>query len=338
MAGEAWGGSGGPGGGGPGGGGPGGLGAGGPGGLGAGRQPVAHADALAVALEAAAIAAAHIRAGLGTVTAREADTKSGPSDLVTIVDRAVESEVVALLQRRTPGVPVLGEEGGLHGTEGSPGTDRDRRQLWVLDPLDGTANFAHGIALSCFCLALLEDGCPVVGVIADPYRAETFSAVAGAGAWLEVAGARRRLQLSAGSSDSGRPVPDRDRPALDRDGPAPDRDGPALASAMTLLEVGGGWDFAHFHRVWAGLSAAGSSVRVLGSAGLALAYVAAGRATTLAFGRMQPWDIAAGLLLIEEAGGHVSGWDGPVDIMAGSPLLAAAAPEALAALRTLIRA
>lgn len=309
------------------------------------------AEALAVAREAAALAVPHMRDALGTIRADEAETKSGPADLVTIVDRTVEAEVVRLLQARTPSIPVLGEEGGRSGPVGAG-------LLWVLDPLDGTNNFAHGIPLHCFCLALLEDGRPVVGVIADPQRGELFSAVRGEGAWLETgAGARLesggepvRLELGAPGGSTG---------AGGVDGAAAAAGAPTataapaaadaltaaaavgtaespLASGLTLLEVGGGWPFAHFHQVWSGLAAAGSAVRVLGSAGLSLAWLAAGRATTLAFGRMQPWDIGAGLLLVEEAGGVVTGWDGDADVMSGSPLLAATNEARLAALRGLV--
>lgn len=286
-----------------------------------GKQMNLH-DALDVARAAAAVAVPHIRDGLGTIRAGEAEAKSGPADLVTAVDRAVEAAVIDVLRERTPGVPVLGEEGGRTGPASS-------RLLWVLDPLDGTNNFAHGVPLNCFCLALLEDGRPVVGIVADPHRGELFTAVRGDGAWLEAGGTRRCLRL-----EDRRPT----TAASDAEPPGTvAADASPLAGGLTLLEVGGGWPFAHFHHVWAGLAAAGSAVRVLGSAGLSLAWLAAGRATALAFGRMQPWDIGAGVLLIEEAGGHVTGWDGPADVLAGSPLLAAPTADALAWLRRRVR-
>lgn len=292
-------------------------------------------EALDVARAAAVIAVPLIRDGLGTIRAGEAEAKSGPADLVTAVDRAVETAVVALLRERTPGVPVLGEEGGRTGPAAS-------RLLWVLDPLDGTNNFAHGVPLNCFCLALLDDGRPVAGIVADPHRGELFTAVRGGGAWLESGGAwlesggaRRRLHIEGrGPTMTENPEAPTAAPEA---GSATHTELSPLAGGLTLLEVGGGWPFAHFHRVWASLAKGGSAVRVLGSAGLSLAWLAAGRATALAFGRMQPWDIGAGVLLIEEAGGHVTGWDGPADVLAGSPLLAAPTAASLAWLRSRVR-
>lgn len=322
-------------------------------------------------MAAVAVATPQIRDALGTIRAGDIEAKSGPADLVTIVDRAVENAVIALLRKRMPSVPVLGEEGGRVGpvadapeagtgaeagvragarvragagdAVGAPfgaasGSVAASRLLWVVDPLDGTNNFAHGVPLSCFCLALLDHGAPVVGVIADPHRGETFWAVRGGGAWQDANGQRRRLVVAGGRSESGEAAPAEvpGQPATSPRAATASSSVSPLAGGLTLLEVGGGWDYAHFHRVWAGLAGAGSAVRVLGSAGLSLAWVAAGRATALAFGRMQPWDIAAGLLLLEESGATVSGWGRPPVVLEGSPLVAAATVEGHRALQRLV--
>ncbi|MFJ8108965.1 inositol monophosphatase family protein [Streptomyces sp. NPDC096132] len=241
-------------------------GTGGDAGAGAGAESAPVLDlgrALGVVTELAAWAAEVIRRGGGpTVDVRE---KAGPADIVTATDMAVESHVREVLGRAFPGHGIVGEEYG--ETEGDPDAPH-----WVIDPVDGTTNFAHGLGWCSFSLGLAApDGTPLLGVVADPWRGETFTAVRGGGARL-----------------NGTPV---------------------RASGHTTLT---GHVFltewaAHAH--WPGMDALLAeladrhcTVRVMGSTALSLVQVAAGRATAAAIGEFHPVDGLPALLIAREAG------------------------------------
>jgi len=202
--------------------------------------------------------------------------KKGAIDLVTETDREIERDFRDLIARRFPDHAVLGEEF-------SDAAERDRvpEFCWVFDPIDGTTNFAHGLPIFCSSLALEIEGRAVVAAIYDPNRRELFTAERGRGAWLNGA----PLQVSSCAT------------LID-----------ALLCTGFPYNVQQKSDelvglFAHF----LGLSRA---VRRLGSAAIDLCYVAAGRLDGFWEMHLGPWDIAAGALIVEEAGGQVTATDG----------------------------
>jgi myo-inositol-1(or 4)-monophosphatase len=191
---------------------------------------------------------------------------------VTEVDLAVEREFRALIADRFPHHVVLGEEF-------SAASERDAlpEYCWVFDPVDGTTNFAHGLPIFCSSLALEIGGVPSVAAIYDPTRRELFTAERGHGAWLN--GEPLRVSSSATLIDSllctGFPY------NVQKD---PDR----------LVGL-----FSHFLTL-------SRAVRRLGSAAIDLAYVAAGRLDGFWEHALHPWDVAAGALIVTEAGGTVT--------------------------------
>lgn len=227
---------------------------------------------LQVAVEAARAAGDLIRRALGRIDGY--DTKSGPSDLVTEVDRASEDLIRRRLREAFPDIPVVGEEWAF-------GRDLDEElrrgpELWLVDPLDGTANFVHGLAASAVSIALVRDGEPVVGVVYDPYRDELFTARAGEGAWL----GERRLRV-----------------------------GPCGRLADAMLATGFPSQSPYRQAAVDGVRALVPAIRNLrnfGSAATHLAYVAAGRLSGFWEVNLSPWDMAAGALLVREAGGRVT--------------------------------
>ena len=198
--------------------------------------------------------------------------KKGAIDLVTQIDRDVERMFRALVADRFPDHAVLAEEFEARGDR-----QNDAEYCWVFDPVDGTTNYAHGLPIFCCACSLEQRGQPIVAAIYDPSRRELFTAERGAGAWLN--GAPMRVSSAGTLIDSllctGFPYTVQDE-------------------GEYLLGL-----FADFIR-------RARAVRRLGSAAIDLAYVAAGRFDGFWEVRLNPWDISAGALLIEEAGGHVS--------------------------------
>ena len=241
-------------------------------------SPMAEADAFReVAVAAARAAGALLRAHRGA--ARSVRAKSSPINLVTEVDREAEALVVDAIRARFPGHAILGEEGGAQGSS----THR-----WIIDPLDGTTNFVHGLPLFSVSIGLEIAGRMAVGVVYDPSLDECFVAERGAGAFLD----GRRLavsettELGASLLATGFPYDVRD------------------TSDNNLAE-------------YAAFTRQNRSVRELGSAAITLAAVAAGRLDGYWELVLGPWDVAAGLLLVEEAGGRVTDLrGGPLDLAA----------------------
>ncbi|GGN05894.1 inositol monophosphatase [Thermus composti] len=198
-------------------------------------------------------------------------TKSGPNDLVTQADKEAEEAIRDFLLARFPEAGFFGEEGGSHGS---------KEMRFIVDPLDGTVNYAHGFPFYGVSLALEVAGRIEVGVIMDTARNETFYALRGGGAYLD-----------------GRPIRVTERTEL-------------LGS---LLATGFPYDVAKDPENLTYFSRAlrrGLLVRRPGAAALDLAYVAAGRLEGFWEVKLNPWDVAAGWLLVEEAGGRVTGLKG----------------------------
>ena len=194
----------------------------------------------------------------------------GPSDYVSQADRKAEEIVMNELSRARPTYGFLGEETGE-----SKGTDGQHR--WIVDPLDGTTNFLHGIPLFAVSIALERNGEVVAGVIYNPVTDELYTADRGQGAFLN----DRRIRV-AGRRDLADCVIGTGVPHLGRDGHEP-----------YLKELG---------RVMGSVA----GIRRLGSLALDLAYVAAGRQDGFWENIVSPWDIAAGIVIVREAGGFVS--------------------------------
>ncbi|MGO9558585.1 MAG: inositol monophosphatase family protein [Acidimicrobiales bacterium] len=214
-------------------------------------------------------------------------SKSTRTDLVTEADRASEQMIVARLRAERPDDAVLGEEGGSH--VGSSGL------TWVVDPLDGTINFVYGFPAFCVSIACQAGEERLVGAVFDPLRDETFCAVAGRGATLNGA----PLRISAG---------------------------PALSEA--LVATGFGYD-AERRRAQARLLQEVlpevRDIRRAGAAALDLCWLAAGRVDACYEAGLEPWDLAAGALVVTEAGGRVDVLGGLIPgastVVAGPPLL-----------------
>jgi myo-inositol-1(or 4)-monophosphatase len=239
-----------------------------------------------VAVAAARQAGAFLRSRFGA--RHQASHKSGPTDLVTEMDRGAEALILTAIRARFPGHAVLAEESGAY-----PGSEPYR---WIVDPLDGTTNYAHGLPIYGVSIALEHDGVLAVGVVYDPSREECFVAERGRGATLDgatlhVSGTPRLAESLLGTSYPN------DIRGAPRDN---------LAEHAALM-----------YRC--------RSVRSIGSAVLGLAAVAAGRLDGYWEQRLGAWDIAAGALLIREAGGTVTAVSGgPLEL--GAPSIAAANP------------
>lgn len=209
--------------------------------------------------------------------------KKGRIDLVTAADLAVERAFRDLISGRFPDHGVLGEEAAA-GEQ-----PVDSRYRWIIDPVDGTTNFAHGLAFFCVSIALEIDGRIEIGVVFDPIADELFTAERGLGARLN--GVPLHVSRSTEIVDA-------------------------------VLCTGFPYTIREERRrqlhVFAAFLEEARAVRRLGSAALDLCYVACGRLDGYWEEKIQPWDIAAGSLIVQEAGGAVSGLEGePFDAFAG---------------------
>jgi myo-inositol-1(or 4)-monophosphatase len=221
-------------------------------------------------LEVAAAAARAAAELLRGARVEEVRGKTNPRDLVTEWDLRSEEVIRRVLEERAPGIPVLGEEGGQSGT--------GQGARWLVDPIDGTVNFAHGLPIWSISIAL-EDGSGIrLGVVTAPALGWWFEAIAGGGA-RDGTGAPLRVSAT---------------PRLDQ----------------SLLTTGFPYDLAT-HPInnfaeWEHLQRVAGACRRLGSAALDLCMVARGWFDGYWERRLQPWDVAAGALIAREAGGTVT--------------------------------
>ena len=213
----------------------------------------------------------------------------GVIDLVTEVDRQSEEYLLGEIKRLFPGHQIISEEAGL-----VPGRGGDE---WLVDPLDGTVNYAHGIPVFSVSIAYLRDGEVKLGVVYDPLRDELFAAERGRGAWLN----GRTLHVSAAT--------DLQRSLLVTGFPYD-----AWSNPNNNLD--------HF----AAFSKLSQGVRRLGSAAIDLCYVAAGRFDGYWELSLHPWDLAAGSLIAGEAGATVTNLHGGADFLSPPCSLVACAP------------
>jgi len=207
-------------------------------------------------------------------------SKKGPADFVSAADRRAEQTLIEELRKARPDWRFLVEESG--ELEGDP--DKPR---WIIDPLDGTTNFLHGIPHFAISVAVEDprgsQGKPEIthGYVYQPITDESFWAEKGRGAWLQ----DQRLRVSA-------------RRHLDE---------AVIATGIPFLGHG---DFAEWNRIFGAVAPEVAGIRRFGSAALDLAWVAAGRYDGYWESGLQPWDVAAGMLLVKEAGGFVTDFRG----------------------------
>lgn len=254
-------------------------------------------ELLDVAVETARAAAAVALGWRERLLELTVEHKSGPGDLVSEADRDAEQAARQVLARRRPDDGVVGEEA--EATRGSSGVD------WYVDPVDGTTNYLYGRDDWCVSVGAWRDGRPVAGVVLEPVTGRTSSATAGGGAWCD----GQRLSVR--------------RP-------------PSLELAVVELGLGRGARRAGSGRVVGTLVPRLRDVRRGGSAAIALANVAQGRADAVWSPGLLPWDLAAGVLLVTEAGGVVGDLDGPVDGMPASGEVLAGDAALVEALRPLL--
>jgi len=224
------------------------------------------------------------------------------NDFVTQVDQAAEKAIIDILQQTYPDHAVLGEESGAIGGKGGEAEYR-----WIIDPLDGTTNFIHGFPQYCVSIAVQHRGATVHGVVFDPSRNELFTASRGGGAFLD--DRRMRVSKCGGLKDAlvGTGFPFKE---------------------ISRLEL--------YFRQLRNVTNGASGVRRAGAAALDLAYVAAGRMDAFWEMGLSAWDMAAGALLIQEAGGLVGDLAGDADYLESGDIAAASPkvfPQLLAALR-----
>lgn len=236
----------------------------------------------AVAINCAAKAGEWIKSKQGNFT--QLDTKYSMHDLVTEVDKGAERMIRNLIATHFPTHSFLGEEGVEPGPEAASQAIReaaDSEYLWIVDPVDGTTNYVHGFPFYSVSIALAHRGQVIVGVIYDPSRDELFLAERGKGAYVHGRKMTVSPEQKLGQSLVATGFPADHLVAL----PANLKEVAALAPKVRNLRSGG-------------------------SAALHLAYVAAGRLSGFWERNLSAWDVAAGSLLVEEAGGRVSDMTG----------------------------
>ena len=242
---------------------------------------------LSTAVKAARRAGSIINRGARDVDRLTITTK-GPKDFVSEVDRAAEAAIVEILLAAYPDHAILAEEGT------AKDANADAEYLWIIDPLDGTTNFLHGFPQYCVSIAVRHKGQVTQGVVYDPVRNDLFTATRGRGAFLNDHRMRvsRRQHLKDCLIGTGFPY----------------RDGADLEAYVAMMRA---------------MMSATTGIRRPGAAALDLAYVAAGYYDGFWEIGLNPWDVAAGSLLITEAGGLVGDLEGENQYLFGGEVIAA---------------
>lgn len=232
---------------------------------------------LNIAIKAARSAGQIIARSVDRIDRLEIATKKNANDLVTSVDTASEAEIIHTIKKAYPDHSILGEESGVIE---SP--NNINQVVWIIDPLDGTLNFVHGVPQFCVSIAVQVKGVVEHGVIYNPISDELFTATKGAGAALN----DRRIRVSECKNI-----------------------GTALIGTGFAFRMSGEPIDTAVHRVRNVLEQCGD-LRRLGSAALDLAFVAAGRLDGYWEAGLNAWDVAAGALMVREAGGFVTDFAG----------------------------
>jgi myo-inositol-1(or 4)-monophosphatase len=246
-----------------------------------------HSALLNVMIKAARKAGRALKRDFGEIENLQVSLK-GPANFVTAADRKAEETLRDELTTARPGYGFLGEEGGRH--EGS-----DKTHTWVVDPLDGTSNFVHGIPHFAISIGLEREGTVVAGVIYNPANDDLFTAERGKGAFLN----DKRLRVAARRRLADSVI------------------------ACGLPHLGRG-DLALGAREIAAVQPQVAGLRRFGAASLDLAWVAAGRLDGYWERNLSAWDIAAGSIMVREAGGFITDLDGKettpstLDVLAGN--------------------
>ncbi len=226
---------------------------------------------LNIAIEAAKEAGKYLKFSVGKV--KNIEMKKGEErNLVSEIDRNAEKKIIDIIKRHHPSHGILAEESGGSGTSD---------YVWVIDPLDGTTNFLHGLPIFCVSIGLQYKNELIAGVVYDPNLDELFTAEKGSGAYLN----GKRLRVTATSE-----------------------------LIQSLLVTGFPYDIAsnpdNTIERFVNVLVKAQAVRRLGSAALDLSYVAAGRFDGFWEVNLNPWDMAAGILFVREAGGKVTDFSG----------------------------
>jgi myo-inositol-1(or 4)-monophosphatase len=249
-------------------------------------MPTYNSPALNVMVAAARKAARPLVRDFGELENLQISMK-GPADFVTSADKRTEAILIEELSKARPGYGFLGEEGG--AVEG-----KDKSHRFIVDPIDGTTNFMHGIPQFCISIGLEREGQLVAGVIYNPVTDDLYTAEKGHGAYYN----NKRLRVAA-RKNLAETVIATGLPFMGKEGHAR-----AAAEMTAVMNVTAG-------------------IRRFGSAALDLAFVAAGRFDGFWERGLSAWDIAAGVVLVREAGGVITDLNGGADMLSGGTVLCA---------------
>jgi myo-inositol-1(or 4)-monophosphatase len=264
------------------------------------REPPRRGELLDVAIDAVHAAGAVLRTGLGR---SQVELKNERTSIVTWADTEAQAAIISIINDRFPDHSILGEEGSREVAAAD--------FTWLVDPLDGTSNFAHGVPFACTSVGVRDAEGLAAGAIFEPFRGELFTAIRGGGAWLGT----ERLR----ASETG---------VLDR------------ALVCTGVQADDPTAVATFAKRVEQIGVHCRGVRCLGSPALCLAYIAAGRIDAfLERDSTYAWDLAAGALMITEAGGRIEDLDGgPINLGPGIANVLATNGRIHEPLATLMRA